>query len=59
MGVVQFAFLPHYQSDHEESELIDKEVERCMENNWKFKTLKDGEVLIFENVETLQKLSLS
>src|SRR5690606_19649258 len=49
LGVFNYALLPHYRSDHEESELIEKEVERCIKNKWLFKVLKDGEVFIFDN----------
>ena len=51
LGIFDFALLPHYKSNHEESELIDKEVEKCIENNWKYRTLKDGEVIIFDNLK--------
>lgn len=49
LGVFNYALLPHYKSNHEESELIEKEVERCIKNKWLFKVLKDGEVFIFDN----------
>ena len=46
LGLIDFAFLPHYKSDHPESEDIDKEVEYCKKHNIPFKTLRDGEVII-------------
>ncbi|MBO6183616.1 MAG: Type 1 glutamine amidotransferase-like domain-containing protein [Chryseobacterium sp.] len=46
LGIFDYALLPHYKSDHEESEMIDKEVERCINNKWLFKALKDGEIII-------------
>lgn len=46
LGVFNYAILPHYDSDHFESEDIAKEVQRCIDNKWLFKALKDGEVLI-------------
>lgn len=51
LGIFKFGLLPHYKSDHEESNLIDKEVERCIEKKWLFKALKDGEVIIYDNLE--------
>lgn len=48
LGVFDFGWLPHYRSDHFESPMIDKEVEKCIENKWLFKTLRDGEVVIGE-----------
>lgn len=50
LGIFNFGLLPHYQSDHEESELIDHEVENCIKNKWLFKVLKDGEVIIYDNL---------
>ena len=32
LGLINFAFLPHYKSDHPESKDIDKEVEYCKKN---------------------------
>jgi dipeptidase E len=49
LGVFNYAFLPHYKSDHYESEAISKEVERCIENKWLFKALRDGEVVILND----------
>lgn len=46
LGIFDYGLLPHYKSDHEESEMIDKEVERCINNKWLFKALKDGEIII-------------
>ena len=46
LGLLDYIILPHYKSDHPESEMIGKEVERCIANNWAYKTLRDGEVLI-------------
>lgn len=51
LGIFDFALLPHYNSDHFESEAIGKEVQRCIENKWLFKALQDGDVIIIKNVE--------
>lgn len=48
LGVVDHMLLPHFNSDHPESEDISKEVEYCKKNSIPFKTLRDGEVIIFE-----------
>ncbi len=48
LGYIDFAFLPHYRSDHPESAAIEKEVEYCIENKLLFLALRDGEVLIEE-----------
>lgn len=48
LGLIPFAFLPHYDSDHPESSDIAKEKERCVELGLSYKTLRDGEVLIVE-----------
>lgn len=49
LGVFNYGILPHYDSDHFESEAIGKEVQRCIENKWLFKVMRDGEVFIFED----------
>ncbi len=48
LSVLNYAIAPHYQSDHPESEMIEKVVEYYKENNVSFKTLHDGEVIIIE-----------
>lgn len=48
LGVFDYAFMPHYDSDHFESEAIDKEIQRCIDNKWLFKALRDGEAIIIE-----------
>lgn len=47
LGMIDFAFMPHFDSDHRESADIDKEIQLCKEQNIPFKALRDGEVLIF------------
>jgi len=46
LGVIDFALLPHYDSEHPESEDIDKEIKYCIENKILFLALRDGEVII-------------
>ena len=41
-----YIFLPHYKSNHKETELIDGCVEYCDKHNIKYKTLRDGDVII-------------
>ncbi len=48
LGLVDFAFMPHYKSDHEESGDIDKEIALCEENNIAYKAIRDGEVIIID-----------
>jgi dipeptidase E len=48
LGILDFTFEPHYQSDHPESASTDKEVEYCIENKILFRAYHDGEVLIIE-----------
>lgn len=49
LGLFDYGILPHYDSNHHESEEIGKEVQRCIENRWLFKVMKDGEVIIIED----------
>jgi dipeptidase E len=39
LGFVDFAFMPHWDSDHPETKAIDRGI--------KYEALRDGEVLIF------------
>ena len=48
LGLFEYGLLPHYKSNHEESDLIDMEVQKCLDNKWLFKILRDGEVIIIE-----------
>ena len=48
IGLIDYAFLPHFDSDHPESSDIDKEIKFCKANNVPYKALRDGEALIFE-----------
>jgi len=48
LGVFSYGLLPHYNSDHFESENIGKDIETCIDNKWLFKALRDGEVIIIE-----------
>jgi dipeptidase E len=48
LGMIDCAFLPHFNSDHPESADINKEVQYCIENKIPYKTLQDGDALIIE-----------
>ncbi|MEE1943741.1 Type 1 glutamine amidotransferase-like domain-containing protein [Pedobacter sp. KR3-3] len=48
LGYFDYGILPHYQSNHFESEAMAKEVQKCIDNKWLFKALRDGEVLIIK-----------
>lgn len=49
MKIVDYVPVPHYKSDHPESHLVDNVVDYFNKNNIKYKTLKDGDVII-ENI---------
>lgn len=48
LGYFDYIFLPHYKSNHKETELINDCVEYCNRHNIRYKTLHDGEVIIEE-----------
>lgn len=50
LGTINFAFAPHYKSDHLESAAVDKEVEYYKNKGVAYKTLHDGEVIIMDIV---------
>lgn len=48
LGLIAFAFMPHYKSNHPESADVDKEIEFCEQNKIPYKAVRDGEVIIIE-----------
>jgi dipeptidase E len=48
LGIINFTIIPHYQSNHPETKMVEKVVEEYKQSNSPFKTLKDGQVLILE-----------
>ena len=48
LGVFKESLVPHYKSDHPESEAVDNVVEYLEKNNIDFITLRDGDVIIKE-----------
>ena len=53
VGALLYLILPHYRSDHWESEAIEGEVEYCRTNGIPHRTLRDGEVIIIEDPSEL------
>ncbi len=47
LDFVDFAFMPHWDSDHLETQAIDRGIEYCKEYKIAYKAIRDGEVLIF------------
>lgn len=47
LGLIDFAFMPHFDSNHHESADIDKEIRLCQEKGIPYKAIRDGEVLMF------------
>ena len=48
LNILEYATVPHYKSNHPESERIDKTIEYMINNKIPFKTLRDGEVIVIE-----------
>lgn len=48
LGLIDYVFLPHFDSDHSESSDINKEIEYCIENKIVYRALRDGEVIVVE-----------
>ena len=46
LGLLNYTFLPHFDSDHPESPAISQELEYCKENGLPYKTARDGEVFV-------------
>ncbi len=48
LGLLNFRFMPHWDSNHPESSDIDKEIAYCEKNNISYKAIRDGEVIVIE-----------
>lgn len=48
LGLIDFAFAPHYMSNHPEAEAVSRLVEYYKEKGIEYRALKDGEVIIQE-----------
>lgn len=48
LGFVDWAFMPHWNSNHPESADIEKEIAYCKENSIPYRAIRDGEVIIIE-----------
>jgi dipeptidase E len=48
LGIIQYNFLAHYDSNHPESADVEKELAFCIKKGLPYKTVKDGEVIIIE-----------
>jgi dipeptidase E len=48
LGIINYSIVPHYKSNHPESENANKSVEYLKKHNLPFKALRDGEVIIVE-----------
>jgi dipeptidase E len=46
VGILDYVFVPHFDSDHPESEDTYEEIKYYERNNIPYKTLRDGEVII-------------
>ncbi|WKZ24066.1 MAG: Type 1 glutamine amidotransferase-like domain-containing protein [Candidatus Dojkabacteria bacterium] len=46
LGIIDFAFAPHYRSAHQESEMIEQVVEYYKKQEITYRALRDGEVII-------------
>lgn len=48
IGLIDWQFAPHFDSDHSESEDINKEIAYYKKQNMNYKALRDGEVIILD-----------
>ncbi len=55
LGFFDYIFLPHYKSNHKETKLIDNSVEYCNKNNIKYRTLRDGDVIIVDTSKLVEQ----
>lgn len=48
LGILNYIIVPHYKSEHFESEAVEKCIQYLIDNKTLFKALKDGEVIVIE-----------
>ena len=48
LGILDYSFVPHFESNHPESARVGESIEYLKKNNIPFKTLHDGEVIIIK-----------
>jgi dipeptidase E len=48
LGFFEHCFMPHYDSNHPESEDINRAIKYCIKNRIPYRTLRDGEVIVIE-----------
>ena len=48
LGLIDFVFAPHFESDHPESAMVTNEVEHYKKIGANYKALHDGEVIVME-----------
>lgn len=50
VGIINFRFVPHFDSDHPESEDTNIEIDYYKKNNIEYVPIRDGEVLIWDTL---------
>ena len=53
LSLIDYSPLPHYDSNHPESHLIEKVLSYMVDNSMPFKTLKDGQAIVINNNNSL------
>lgn len=53
LNIIPYSIVPHYQSDHPESDEMEAVTEYMKANGIAFKTLRDGEVIIIQDLQRL------
>ena len=46
LGLIDFAFMPHFDSGHPESSDIAKEIRKCRDKGMSFRAVRDGEAIV-------------
>lgn len=48
LGILNTAIIPHYKSDHQEAELVERIVQQYETDGTPFRAIRDGDVLLYE-----------
>ncbi len=49
LGILDYVIVPHYKSEHFESDAVEEAIQYFIDNKVHFKALKDGEVIVIDS----------
>ena len=56
IGILDFMPIPHYNSNHPESHLVDEVVDLYKDNNMNYMTLQDGNAIVIDTIKNINEM---